>query len=172
MPSLAYYRANEGRWQCRFALLVTDWDALRRSPLGWRDRLRVRLMALIPKLIGPLVLETRVDATSRAAMSEVVHTTRLLKWGLPLYDAVEVFTLDPNGKDFAIARRERMWPSLSYTHEEGRSRGEVEANGRRAHYVFSFFGTTLRQTATIEDDGVRILQETPFSRAEQVLVRQ
>jgi hypothetical protein len=170
-PSLAYFRANEGRWRCVFAFAETDWDALRRSPLGVLDRLRVRLMVLVPKLLGPLVLETRVDATSRAAAREVVHTTRISKWGLPLYQAVEVFALDPGGAHIAITRRERMWPSPFYRREVGRSRGEVEPGGRVARYEFPFLGTTMRQTGTIEDGGVRIVQETEFSLAEQVLVR-
>ena len=38
-------------------------------------------------------------------------------------------------------------------------------------YVVPLFGTRMRQTALIEQGGVRVIQETDWSRAEQVLVR-
>ncbi|MCC6553426.1 MAG: hypothetical protein IT372_10465 [Polyangiaceae bacterium] len=170
-PSLRYFRANEGRWRAPFVFTITDRAAFAQSPLGWLDRLRVRLMVLAPRLLGPLVMDTRMDATSRIAAGEVVHTTRVSKWGLPLYEATEVFALDPNGRDIAISRRERMWPSPFFTREEGRSRGAVEPSGQRARYLFPFFGAEIRQTGSIEDGGVRIVQETDFSRVELLLVR-
>jgi hypothetical protein len=128
-------------------------------------------MVFMPKLLGPLVIETSVDYETNGARGEVVHTTRISKWGMTMYDAVETFTLSPNGKDIAIAREQRAWPSLRRTREVGESRGEVEPSGTKASYVFPFFGTVMRQTGSIEERGVRIVQETDWSRGEQLLER-
>ncbi len=170
-PSLRYFRANEGRWRAPFVFTLTDASAFARSKLGWLDRLRLRLMAWVPRLVGAFRMETSVDATSCISDHAVVHTTRIAKWGLPLYESTEIFALQPNGTDMVISRRERVWPSPFFSDESGKSRGEVESSGLRAHYRFPFFGVELRQTGTIEAAGVRIVQETDFSRVELVLVR-
>jgi hypothetical protein len=103
---------------------------------------------------------------------KVVHTTRVSKWGMTQYEAVEVFTLDANGKDLAITRDRRLWPSPQWRREVGESRGEVDPSGTRASYVFAFFGTHLLQTAVIEELGVRIVQETEWCHRKHLLERQ
>jgi hypothetical protein len=171
LPNHAYFRANHGRWRSAFRFVVTDWRAFRGSPMGWLDRMRAVSMAFVPRVLGPLDLETSVDYGTRGEEGEVVHTTRLSKWGIALYDAVETFALDDNGKDVAISREQRFWPAASPIREVGASRGEVEASGTRATYVFPLFGSPMRQIGSIEAAGVRILQETAWSRAEVLLER-
>jgi hypothetical protein len=152
-PSLRYYRVVEGRW--RAALLFTVRSA------GWLPRFST----------FNLVLDTSVDATSRVLQREVVHTTKISKWGFTFYEAIETLALDPNGKDVVISRRERFAPSSSFKLEHGRSRAEVDPNGTRARYWFPFFGAELVQTVTIEADVVRVVQQTSFWQSEALLKR-
>src|SRR5204862_7583297 len=109
LPSHGYYRAVHGRWRGAFEFRITDPDAFARADMGWLDRRRVRSMATT---IG-LIMDTSVDYETRGKDGTVVHTTRISKWGLTLYDVIETFTLDPNGRDVGIAREERVFPSFS-----------------------------------------------------------
>lgn len=170
-PALRYYRANEGRWEGDFVFVVTDRDALARSRLAPLDRLRVFLMSLVVRVLGPLRMRTSVDATTHLGRREVVHRTRISKWGMPLYVSTESFRIEEDGCGLSITRRERMWPSLVHSHEEGASRGAVAEDAKRASYDFPFVGVAMHQSGAIEEGGVRIVQETAFSRAESLLRR-
>jgi len=171
LPSHAYFRANHGRWESPFRFVLTDWAAFWWTPMGFLDRLRVLSMAWLPKLLGPLHIETSVDYESRGELGVVIHTTRLKKAGLTLYDAIETFTLDDNGKDVAIVREQRFSPALSYDREVGERRAEVEPSATRAVYEFPFMGARMRQVGAIDGHGVRLVQETAWSRAEFFLHR-
>ncbi|MFI5299796.1 MAG: hypothetical protein ACHREM_17045 [Polyangiales bacterium] len=171
LPNHDYYRANHGRWRAAFHFRVTDWRALLASQLRVRDRLRVVALAILPRLVGPLVLETTVDYASDGERGLVIHTTRFTKWGLVLYLGVERLTLDPNGRDVSIAREERFPPSRAWRPVPGENRAEVDPSGLRAAYAFELFGAKLVQTGEIVEEGVRIVQTTAWSAADQVLRR-
>jgi hypothetical protein len=160
-PSLCYYLSVEGRWLGSFQLSAAD------SGGG----LLTRLLARAASLLSPLQLETSVDASGGLERGEVIHTTRVSKWGLPFYEATETFALDPNGLDVAVSRRERILPSTRYRHEQGLSHARVEPSARRAHYRFPLLGSVLEQTVSIEDAGVRIVQQAPGLRGEALLRR-
>ena len=170
-PNRAYFRANEGRWTSPFRFVITDSAAFFRSPMGFLDRIRALSMAWLPRLLGPLVLETSVHSRSRGDQGIVIHTTRLRKFGITLYEAIETFTLHDNGQDVAIERVQRLAPAFSYSREVGESRAEVDPSATRAVYQFPFMGSPMRQVATVEGDGVRIHQETAWSRADAFLHR-
>lgn len=172
LPNLAYYRANHGRWRSPFAFAITDWRAFRAAPMTRLERWKLRLIACVPKLVGPLEFDTTMDCETARERGQVLHTTRLSKWGISLYRAAEVFTLNPNGTDVLITREERSWPTFRRARESGQSRGAVDPTGAVATYVFPFFGTLMKQTVTIEANGVRVVQETDWSRGEQLLVRE
>ena len=111
-PNRAYYRACEGRWSAPLELTITDWRAFRASGLSLADRWRILSMVMAARVVGPCRLETSVDATTGAARHEVVHTTRIAKWGLTLMRSTEWLTLDPNGRDVAMRAELRLVPAL------------------------------------------------------------
>lgn len=160
-PNLCYYRTVEGRWLGDF-----QWTAAP-SGGGWL----ARILARAATLLSPLQMETSVDAAAGLERGEVIHTTRMLKWGMPVYEATETFALNPNGLDVAVSRRERMLPSTHYRHEQGLSHAQVEPDARRAHYRFPLLGQMLEQTVTIEDACVHIVQQAPGLRGEALLHR-
>ena len=112
-----------------------------------------------------------MDASAARERGEVIHTTRLSKWSLPLYEATETFSLDENGRDVTVARRERVLRSPFYRHETGKSRAHIEPSAQRAHYRFPFLGVELRQTVSVEQDEVHIVQSAPGLHAQARLTR-
>jgi hypothetical protein len=148
-PNLRYYLAVEGRWLGSFQLTAARSGG----------SVLTRLLARAASLLSPLRLETTVDASGGLERAEVIHTTRVSKWGVAFYEATETFALDQNGLDVAVSRRERVLPSRQFRHEQGLSHAKVEPSARRAHYRFSLLGDVLEQTVSIEADGVRVLQQ-------------
>jgi hypothetical protein len=173
-PNHAYYRACEGRWRAPLALAITDWHAFRTSGLSLADRWRILSMVIAARVVGPFSLETSVDATTGAARHEVVHTTRIAKWGLTLMRSTEWLTLDPNGRDVAMRGEFRLVPTLWRPRPMPAVPARVDETASRASYRFAWLGTEMRQEAERSPDGttVTLIQLTPFSRGVQVLRRQ
>ena len=170
-PSMMYYRAVEGRWSGPLVFSAARNAAFVRARAPWIDRARARVLALLARLGLRLLMQTSVDASSRIARNEVVHTTRLSKWGLTLYESTELLTLELNGRDVLITRRERVAPSRRFSEQDGHCRAEVEASSLCARYFIPFFGGVLRQTARIEFGCVRLVQEADVMRGTALLVR-
>jgi len=172
-PNRAYYRACEGRWSAPLELTITDWRAFRTSGLGLADRWRILSMVMAAHVVGPCRLETSVDATTGAARQEVVHTTRIAKWGLTLMRSTEWLTLDPNGRDVAMRGELRLVPALWRTRPMPAVPARVDETASRASYRFAWLGTEMRQEAARSPDGttVTLTQLTPFSRGVQILRR-
>lgn len=160
-PNLVYYRAVEGHWRCRFDFRITDHRALRRDVKRLRDRIQLRVLAALARF--GLWMETSVDCTRVNSHREVIHTTRLAKWGITLIRTLEVILLDANGRDFVMEVSMRLGG--------GKCSGTVNEAGTMASYEIPFFGAVMRQTGHREGDVTRIMQETAFSRGEQRLRR-
>lgn len=165
-PAEAYYRKNAGRWRGSVSFALVDRVAFAATRMSFFDRVRLWSMRLLSSL-GPLTMRTSVEIVSATV---VVHTTRLSKWGMPLLVGREVLTLAPDGVSATMACEHRLGPTWGLVRFAGEVR--VADDARRAEYVLGpWFGTTLRQTGSIEGDTVRLVQETVFSRSEQVLRR-
>ena len=161
-PSFRYYRALQGRWRGSMMLVL-------RRPRAAQGG---GVCSLLSRLFSPLQMDTTVDASAHIQRGEVLHTTRISKAGVTLYQAIETLTLAANGRDVSIERRQRVPFSPFYVRETGKSRAEVDADARRVRYEFALLGGILRQLATHEDDGsVQLIQEAPFLRAEVRLRR-
>jgi hypothetical protein len=169
LPNRAYYRSVQGRWSGSLDFTITDWAALRACPMGTLDRLRMVGMAVATRLIGPARLDTCVDASG----DEVVHTTRVSKWGLTVMRSTEWLALEGNGRDLTMRIALRLAPVPWRARAIPPSPARVDASATRASYRLPWFGTEMRQEAERSADGttVTLVQETPFSRSVQVLRR-
>jgi hypothetical protein len=170
-PNRAYYRAVTGRWSAAFALVITDWAAFRRSAMSAPNRLSVLSLLLAQRLFGAFRLDTSVDA---GGGDEVVHTTRVSKWGVTLLRSIERIRLAPNGRDATMRIEMRIAPAFWRIRIETDTPVVVDASASRASYRFTWFGVPMRQEAERNGDGtvVTLLQTTSFSRSEQRLRRQ
>lgn len=168
-PHRAYYRAVEGRWQGTLDFAITDWAALRAAPIAAFDRLRLIGMALASRLVGPSRLDTSVDASGE----EVVHTTRVSKWGLTMMRSTERLVLDPNGRDLVMHVALGLAPTPGRTRSLPPAPARVDEAATRASYRIPWFGGEMRQEAERSADGttVTLVQETAYSRGVQVLRR-
>jgi hypothetical protein len=172
-PNRTYYRSVEGAWCGPLDLVITDWAAFRACPMSLLDRVRLLSMALSSRLVGPARLETTVDASGGAARDEVVHTTRVSKWGLTFMRTTEWLALAPNGRDLTMRIELRLAPTPWRVRVIPPSPARVDETASRASYRFPWFGTEMRQEAERSADGgtVTLTQETAFSRGVQVLRR-
>jgi hypothetical protein len=151
-----YYEACRGRWRSPISLTLTDAGALQRSGMSLLNRVGVRLLAIWPRWLGRIQLDTTVAPHEGR---EVVHTT-VLRWlGLPLQKSVEIFTLDPDGCRFTV--RGSMTGG-----------GSVDPTATSADYTLTWLGVQIRQRTAREDDRVTVHQEGPGFRGHQELLRQ
>ncbi len=158
-PSHRYYRLLHGRWSGSFAFVVVRQEAWRALPLF--ERVRFSLFALVCRWFGPASMRTTLDYATAGDRDEVGHTTRMSKWGIPLYGSAESIHLGADGRSFVV----RGSPL-------GEAAGEVEPSGDGAVYRVPWFGgCTLVQRTRVVPDGVAITQDTPWSHAEVTLVR-
>src|SRR5262249_24469894 len=151
-PNRDYYCSVAGRSSAPLDLAITDWDAFRRSAMTRADRLRLRSMLLATRLLGPCRLETSVDA-SGAERDEIVHTTRVSKWGMTMMRSIERITLAGNGRDASMHIEMRLAPTLWRTRVEPATPALVDSSGQRASYRFTWFGVEMRQEAERSPDG-------------------
>ena len=154
-PSRTYYEACQGRWRAPAAITITDPAALRTSGMSLLDRVSVRLLAIWPRWLGRVWLDTSVAFDARG---DVVHTT-VFRWaGIPLQRSVEIFALDPDGHRFTVSG------GMTGT-------GAIDPTGTRGEYALRWLGMDIRQRTVREPDRVTIHQEGPGFRGDQVLLR-
>ena len=167
-PNYAYYRACEGRWRCDFDFGITDPAAFRAAPLAWIDRRRIASVIDWARWAGPFYLLTTVECKGPG---EVLHTTRLNKFGISFLHSVETITLDPNGRDFTLRGSQRYWPTGLWRSRGITGHGKVDETATRATYEFTWFGTQMQQSTLRHEHGVDLLQQSPWSRGTQRLRR-
>ncbi|MFN8644524.1 MAG: hypothetical protein U0802_23750 [Candidatus Binatia bacterium] len=168
-PHRAYYRSVEGRWRGTLDFAITDWAALRAAPMARIDRLRLIGMALASRVVGPSRLDTSVDASG----DEVVHTTRVSKWGVTVMRSTERLALDPNGRDLTMRILLGLAPAPWRVRALPPAPARVDDTATRVSYRIPWFGGEMRQEAErgAEGNTVTLLQETAYSRGVQVLRR-
>lgn len=164
LPNHTYYRACHGSWRCTVDFALTDPRAFASASIGAMNRMRVWSLLWLVRLFGPMALHTSVDYESRAARNEVIHTTRAIKWGLPLLDSVEIISLADDGRRFTLHAEERSWPFTFLVHRYD-GEGEIDASATRATYRLPWMGAELVQTTLREGDLVTATQATNWSRA-------
>jgi hypothetical protein len=169
-PNEDYYRACEGSWRCVLDLRITDRPAFRRCRIGWLNRLRVLSIVLCPSWLGRFYLETTVAPESGSETPAVVHTTCVSWLGLSLLRSTEVIELNPDGRSFVLRGNHTMWPTF-WKEERFVAPGKVDETGSRASYVFTWFGTEMKQSTVADGDLVVITQVTEWSKGVQNLRR-
>lgn len=166
-PSHDYYREMADRWRGRLVFEMKDASAL--GGLGLLDRMAWRMTGIQGRLFGPPWLETSVDIAG-LDRNEVIHTTLLRQWGMPLAAGRERITLDPDGRRFTLRGAHRFaWAPWSARAVEGT--GEIHADARGASYTFLYLGARMAQETKIDGRDLIVTQTTAFSRSEVRLVR-
>ncbi|VTT98836.1 Uncharacterized protein OS=Plesiocystis pacifica SIR-1 GN=PPSIR1_40060 PE=4 SV=1 [Gemmataceae bacterium] len=168
-PHHRYFRAKEGHWRGKIRFAVTDPRGLRASSVRWADKWSFRSTSLASRLSG-LVLRTTVDYASGGDRNEVLHTTRVSNFGVPVYRSAETFFLGDDGRSFRIEGREAFFPFLRRTVWTGS--GEVATDHDGASYLIPVFGLTMEQETRMTADGLEITQRTAFTRADILLIWQ
>ena len=169
-PNRAYYQSTHGRWRSALELRITDWRAFRACPMTLLDRFRVLSMLATAAVLGPLVIETEVDYHGHVEDGEVLHRTRVGKWGMTLMRSEERFVLDDDGHAFEMRGELRMAPTF-LARGFGDATGRIDETGTRGRYEFDWLGTRMRQTTRLDARGAEITQETDWSRGVQMLRR-
>jgi hypothetical protein len=156
-PHLAYYRAHHGQWRSRYLVSVTSWRAFWAAPMGLLDRLRGLLLPSASAL--GMRMDTSVDCDIYASRGEVLHTTTLSVWGVPVVRSVEVIVLHADG---VHATLRAPW---------GEGGIEIAEDARSARYTFDWMGGPLVQSTQVVPEGLRLEQQTAWFRASALLVR-
>jgi hypothetical protein len=159
-----YFMAKEGHWRGKIRFTITDREGLRASSVRWADKWSFRSLSTASRLSG-LVLSTTVD--HRGDRNEVLHTTRVSNFGVPVYHSDETIFLDDDGRSFRVEGREAFFPFLRRTDWTGS--GEVSTDHDGALYRIPVFGLTMEQETRMTADGLQTTQRTAFTRADILL---
>ena len=89
--------------------------------------------------------------------NEVLHTTRVSNFGVPVYRSAETIFLEDDGRSFRIEGREAFFPFLRRLIGPGR-RGRD--GSRRGLVPDTVFGLTMEQETRMTADGLEITQRT------------
>ena len=169
-PFSRYFTPKQGQWSGAFHFTLTRWRALLSSPVGLFDRVSVLSLAALCGLFGPLSIETSVEV-ARLHQGEVLHTTRISRWGLTLYRSVERFLVDTDGRRLKVEGEQWSLPWRWRPRRYQESRGEISEDGARASYLLSWLGASLRQESTPEGPRLRFTQDTDWSHADFILTK-
>lgn len=170
-PFGAYYSARVGRWRGTVFMQITSWSAFWRTPMSVLDRLRMVMSVWTSRLLGPPTMLTSVTYPMEGDARRILHTTRVVKWGMTLVSSREVFELH-EGNDRTFTVRGEIWiQPTGHARDYGASAGEVLPDASRANYHFVWMGQPLEQRTAEIDGRLAIVQDTAYSRACVVLER-
>jgi hypothetical protein len=170
-PLVIYFRHHEGRWRGRFTAAITDGDAFKKAGLPWATRLRLRLMSLSMRLVGPMTMTTRVDA-SRIEDGVVVHWTWLRSFGITVMSSIETFRLADDGLQMTLERDELAGPPGFRTRSSGVGSAAIRPEKNGVHYDLPWSGGRLEQTTEREGDDLTVTQRNDWFRGEVRLSRE
>jgi hypothetical protein len=157
-PALRYYRSLEGAWLGELRLRVTDAQELRTRSLD------VRVIGLLSRL-GSVWMATTLN---EAGPREFVHTTRVFKWRLTLFESSERFLVNDDERSFRV---EGELHRRFGRREDFGGEGHVDESATRATYRFKWLEEQLLQRTQIVDAGLEVEQETDWSNASVLLRR-
>jgi hypothetical protein len=113
--------------------------------------------------LSALILTTTVDYTSRGHQDEVLHTTKVSNFGVPVYRSTETIFLEDGGRRFRVEGRENFFPFLRPA--AWAATGAVAADHDGAAYRIPCFGLTMEQETRMTAGGLEVTQRTAFTRA-------
>ncbi len=160
-----------GRWGSPFRLVITNRVALRESRLRAVDRLQVEALAAMNALGAAPQMTTTVGFDPDCHECRVLHTTRISSAGVTLFRSEEWLTLDDDGRGAVLRGAQRSAPTLWIARPWAESTVRFDEDGQGAHYALTWLGVPLRQVTRVVPEGVRLTQETAWSRAEALLQR-
>lgn len=161
----AYFAGCVGRWRAPLDLCIHDASALRASGMGLVDRWSLRAVAAWVRWAGGVTLDTSVAVLDPET---VVHTTVVRFGPMATMRSEEVLRLDPDGRRFVLQGVQRMGGRGVRV---VRGNGQVDEDGRGAHYALNWLGAPLRQDTRLEGDTVTLTQAGPGWRGVQRLRR-
>src|SRR5688572_30558930 len=96
-PSERYFQPKHGEWRGDYRFAVSSYGALLTSSMQWMGKLAAISMSLACRLFGALRIETEVDTTN-LPQRDVLHKTRISKWGVTLFQSEEHFLFDEDNQ--------------------------------------------------------------------------
>lgn len=166
-PILGYYKPKEGHWSGRLRLEVTDPERLKTA--NFLARQSVTNLARISQSFSPPMMTTSVNCSGLSANNEVVHTTLLTNFGMPLYRSKERIRPELDGRSFRLVGHEQYFPFWGKP-SLWLANGAVETDYNGAVYYIPWLGVTMEQRTRMTEAGLEIVQTTPFSRAVVLLI--
>lgn len=123
-----------------------------------------RATLLLARVAGSL----RMDTTLAAAGPGFVHTTRVSKLGLLVYETSERIVLGADGRSLRMSgeQRPRVGPAEPYE-----ATGVIDETATCAEYRIPWMGAEMVQSTAVVQEGLELRQETPWSRGYVLLAR-
>lgn len=165
-PSVKYYRDHHGSWLGELLFRIVSWKAFWATSMGLGDRLALLGWAVL----GTATIETTVDAT-QATAKQVLHSTRVSRFGITFYRSEERFVLHKNGMTMDLHRVQWRWPASRKALPDDGGSAVVHDDGLGVTYDWEWYGARMTQTTRMVEQGLHLEQETPWSHAETTLRR-
>ncbi len=159
-----YFKKVVGHWSGPFHFQITDHVVMRTEVSATIDRLRLSML----HHMWPARMETSV---SWANEEMVRHTTRIKSLGILCMNSEEKFHLNEDGIQFAVAMRQRLAPAFWINRVFPDGLGKVYSDCSGATYQLPWIGGVVYQHSKIGNEGVQLIQTSPWFSARVMLVR-
>lgn len=166
-PAQRYYRSLRGDWSGRLDFSITDRAALAAAELPARARLGWMFHGIAARRWGAVLMVTSLQEVDA---QQHLHTTRITKGPIVLLSSEERISLETDGSSLTMRGEMQLWPSLGRPLRY-EAHGEISPDASGACYRIPFLGTELMQTTRVLNEGLSLLQQTPWSQAKAVLKR-
>jgi hypothetical protein len=137
-----YFAIGQGVWRGRFTFRLTDRDALKRDPIGLKNRLLARGMRLVQMLFGDSRLDSEIWASPEEGdFGAARNVVRISRFRITLYLLKEQYTLNRDGKSVVVSARERFGPIPFLFRNTKEHPAEIHAGGMSSTYHMPLLGT-------------------------------
>jgi hypothetical protein len=145
-----YFTVGQGVWRGHFSFRITDREALRRAPIGFKHRFLARGMQLVQRLLGDSRLDSQIWASPDEGDFGVARNrVRISRFRITLYLLNERYTLNPDGKGVVVNALERFGPVPFLFRNRKEHPAEIHAEGLSSTYWMPLLGTNWTADYTV-----------------------
>lgn len=169
-PSETYFFRSRGEWNWRVNFEVTSWFALWTSELSFMNKIRLTAFMLSQVVFGPFYMWTMTDF--KEGSNEVLHFTKIKKWGFTYMKSKKSFLLEPDGLSLRVEGVEGHWPITKRTSSFQPMLGSVDATATRATYQMPFMGISCACRTVLEPQIAEVYISTPWLQGQFSMTRE
>lgn len=134
------------------------------------NKVRLTSFMLSQVIFGPFYMWTLTDY--QEGSNEVLHFTKIKKWGFTYMKSKKSFLLEPDGHSMRVEGVEGHWPITKKTISFQPMLGSVDATATRATYQMPFMGISCNCRTVLEPQIAEVYISTPWLQGQFSMTRE